>query len=142
MILPHYKTLKSSMDLTEPIRSNKFDIDFIKHNSSVNITEFEYIKQNTLKYNLQKNKISIILNFQEESSIIEFCNFFNDLLYVIISVNDKHDEKARLITLKMEDNCLENFSFSQDYRKRCDLVLFSVDLKYKEIESEVFKNNI
>ena len=63
MNLPHFKSLNSVCCLMEPIFMPKFNIDFYNSDYIYKI-EFDYINNSATAYNLQKDKIDLLVTLK------------------------------------------------------------------------------
>ena len=139
-MLPHFNLSNQAIMLCEPIHANLYEISFILNDENkFEQSDLLYIKENIIKYNLNKGKICITLNFNEHNSIKTFTNIFNNIKHTIIELHDITGRITRRIMLDMLDESLVDFSFKQDYSKRDELVELEVILKYSEILSEEIK---
>lgn len=139
-MLPHFKNIEAAKYYSEPIFQNLYEIELVKEEKNVRFISFSNITDEIFAYNLEKSKIQFSLNFNENTSIKDLCAYFNDVKEVKIIIHDKKGEVIKTITLEMLENCLDNFSFKQNWALISDLVHLDITLNYKEITSETTRD--
>ena len=136
MTLPHFSITKR-INNTELIYRTLYEITLIKDIKNVSFISFDEksIPNEIFTYNLQQNQISFQLKFDEQISLIDFCNYFKDIKKVEICVFKSLGIMTHIYKFEMYENMVNSFIFKQLPPTHENSLNFNITLNFKKIIS-------